>query len=152
MKVFLSTMGKNLITLPFFLVLSFLDIKMSSTVCDVFFTVSGILFSIGLSQLMSFDFSKITNDKAYALFSNALKSIQESFFYEFIFVTIAYLALVIKESNKWNWIFSLWKFHFSIESELQLIVIFSVLFFLWNYFDLFNNKRKITEKMREEQK
>lgn len=149
MKVFLSTMGKNLITLPFFLILSFLGIDIPSEVCEVFFTVSGILFSIGLSQLMGFDFSKITNDKAYNQFSNALKQIQESFFWEFIIAAIAYLVFAMRENKKW--IFLLWKFNFIMEVELQLIVIFSVLFFLKNYFELFDSKKKLTEKMREEQ-
>lgn len=149
MKVFLSTMGKNLITLPFFLILSFLGIDIPSKVCEVFFTVSGILFSIGLSQLMGFDFSKITNDKAYNQFSNALKQIQESFFWEFIIAAIAYLVFAMRENKKW--IFLLWKFNFIMEVELQLIVIFSVLFFLKNYFELFDSKKKLTEKMREEQ-
>lgn len=152
MKIILDTLKKNSVTLVIFILMSIFDITLPEKVGDVFFTVSGILFSIGMSQVMGFDFSAITNDIAYKRFSDSLKSIQQSFCTEFIISAFTYLILVIKGEKKYIWIFNIWKFKFDITTELQLIVIFSVVFFLFSYLELFKNKTKITEKIRLERK
>lgn len=149
-RTLLKTLKKNLFTIPFLLVFSFFDINLGSGVENAFFTVSGIIFSICISQIMSFDLSGIKNSNKYEQFSKSLKNIQESFFTEFAIAAIAFLVLAVFEAKGIYCSLKFWKFTFSLNSELHLLLIFSIIFFLLNYFDLYKNKIQIEEKIREE--
>ena len=99
---------------------------------------------------MSFDLSGIKNPDKYKQFSKSLKNIQESFFTEFAIVATAFLVLAVLETKEIYCSFKFWKFTFSLNTELQLLLIFSIIFFLLNCFDLYKNKMQIEEKIREE--
>lgn len=150
MKTIPKILAKNLFTVPVFLLFSFFDIKLDSAAENVFFTVSGIIFSICISQIMSFDLSVIKNASKYEQFSKSLKNIQESFLAEFALSTLAFLCLAVFASKEIECSKKIWKFTFSLNTELQLLMIFSVIFFLKNYLALFQKKTQIAEKIREE--
>lgn len=150
MRTILKILKKNLFTIPFFILFSFFDIKLSSATENVFFTVSGIIFSICISQIMSFDLSAVKNTEKYKQFSQSLKNIQDSFLAEFAFSSFAFLSLAILDSKEIECSKRIWKFTFSLNTELQLIMIFSVIFFLKNYINLYQKKCQINEKIREE--
>lgn len=150
MKVILKTLVKNLITMPFFFVFSIFDIKLGKEIGNVLYTVSGIIFSICISQIMSFDLSTIKNIEVYNRFSKSLKSIRDSFLVEFALSSLSFLFLAIFDDKKIDWSIEVCKFHFSVNTGLQLIVIYSVLFFLWNYIKLYDNKSRITTKLQDE--
>ncbi len=150
MKIIPKILAKNLFTIPIFLLFSFFDINFPSAAGNVFFTVSGIIFSICISQIMSFDLSAVKNKSKYEQFSKSLINIRDSFLAEFALSATAYLFLAVFDSKKINCSAKLWKFNFSLETELQLLMIFSIIFFLLNYLMLYQKKTQISSKIREE--
>ena len=151
MRVILKTLARNLVTLPFFILLSFMGVSLkSSCVGNVFFTVAGIIFSICISQIMSFDLSPVVNDTLYGQFSKALKNIQTSFLTEFAVAAIAFLSLSVLDSMQRNFSVEIKRFTFCASTELHLLVIFSVPFFLINYLRLYDKKNQIANQIRKE--
>ena len=76
-----------------FIIFSLFNIKISKETANIFYTVAGIFFSIGISQIMSFDFSRIADEEKYKEMKKSLKTIRDSYLTHFGITSILNLAV-----------------------------------------------------------
>lgn len=126
------------------LILSFFDFLFPTDFFDVMFTIIGILFSIAISQILSFSFSDISNDVFVGYFRKNLTSILISFF---LFFIISIFVFVLKDIK--------FKFRvkicsFSINNLFAIFDIYCLIYFSNNFFHLFKLKNDIDDLIRKE--
>ena len=141
MKLFLRIIIWGLI--PLF-VLSFFDFLFSERFFEVMFTVIGILFSIAISQILSFSFSDISNNKFVDYFRKNLTSILISFFCFFI------LSIFIFVFKDIQFKFRVKICSFSVNNLFGLFDIYCLIYFLANFFKLFKLRTEIDDLIRKE--
>jgi Na+/melibiose symporter-like transporter len=158
-EILKKTLEQFVFVFIIFIILSFLGISIDVSTSNIFYTISGILFSIGISQVMTFDFSQIANDEKYKSMSNALNNVRNSFFVEFGLASIASLTVNIcltkctdGTENTRLPDFIVATHSFSVEYFLNTWIVFTIIFFLFNYIQLCNKKQTLDNAIREEQK
>jgi len=125
-------------------VIAFFNISYSNRIAEVFYTICGILFSVGMSQIMAFDFSKVADDDNYLNLTLALSSVRSSFIIQFIIASMAFLVFqVLKSNNGSDLIVSVLKWQFNVYVFLNFIIVYSLFFFIYNFHKLVQQKLKI---------
>ena len=134
-----------------FAVISFLEFGFNDRLADIFFAMCGVLFSVGMSQIMSFDFGKIIDREIYTQNTNALTIVRKSFVIHFALSSISYIWLqIIKSKTVVMPLFSIKGRQFSIEIFLNLIIIYVLFFFLISFHSLANKKATLDKTYRDE--
>jgi hypothetical protein len=141
------------ITLPviFFVFISFTGLPFNDKLADIFFGICSVLFSVGMSQAINFDFSKIVDKEIYSKNVNGIKEVRLSFIFQFVFASISFIILqVLRSSSIALPPLCLKGKQFSIEIFLNLIIIYSLFFFLYNFHILANKKAALDQTYRDE--
>lgn len=119
----------------------------------VTFTVCGILFSVAMSQIISFDLTKIVNEEIYQDMVSSHKQVRKNLIWQLFFTAIAFLAVEIA-FGKINTIQN--ECH-EVIKLLNLGIIFlnaylicSFFNFLYSFQDLSDKKLKLDETIRKE--
>jgi glucan phosphoethanolaminetransferase (alkaline phosphatase superfamily) len=131
-----------------FIILSLFSFHIPGKPADLFYTIAGIMFSIGFSQLISFDFSKIKNELIYKEFTKSIEEVKCGFFLYFSLSSVAILLLKVPASLpevKIN------QFTFKIESLCMLFLLYSIVYFVMNFEVLYKTKNSIDKRIRQEQ-
>lgn len=114
---------------------------------EMFYTIGGIIFSIGLSRIMSFDFIPIKNDVVYKELTENIDDVKNGFFLFFFLSSIAILVLimapVIPEAM-------IWKFSFKLSNLCMIIILYSIAYFIINFETMYKTKMKLDKRLREE--
>jgi hypothetical protein len=148
MKRFFITVGISVVGVT---AIAFFDIPHPNKMVEVFYTVCGVLFSVGMSQIMAFDFSKIVDDENYQKMTSALADVRSSFIIQFIIASISFLVFqILKSDNKPDLIFVIIKWQFNVSVFLSLIIVYSLFFFLFNFSELVQQKSKIDKIIHDE--
>lgn len=79
---------------------SLADVTVDKEVIGTLYTIVGIMFSIGMSLIVSCTFDQIKNKKIIHRLRIALHSIRERFVYAFILSTIMFLISVFTKEEK----------------------------------------------------
>lgn len=143
------------------IVLGFIGILLSTfeviypnaTLLSTLYTVCGIMFSIGLSLIVTFNLSNIRNKRYLETIEHDLKSIRDSFMWYFAIATIAYIGESYLPMNNLN------SQIFQIEIGLKLnwwivffiLILFSIIYFIMNFIALQKLNSDIYDKINEEQ-
>lgn len=148
MKRFLFMLGVSIVAT---LLSALLDISITDKLSPILFTVCGILFSVGLSQIINYDISKITNEQVFDDMTKSVKSIRSLIVMQFYYTCIAFLILeIIKENSKINISVPINKLDFSLERFLNIIMIYCVFYFLNLYRELSEKKMNLDSIIRKE--
>ena len=139
-------MYRWIIVLAVSIVLFFLKIKLDGDVVSTLYTVSGIMFSVGISSVVNFDLGSVVNEKALNYFSNNLKRVRGKLILYFSLSTCFYLCFDYLLSLDMNleWIKRLLLAFFSSG------IGFSIIYFLLNFLDVHKLKDEITKQVRKE--
>jgi uncharacterized membrane protein len=132
-------------------VIAFFNIPHPNKMVEVFYTICGVLFSVGMSQIMAFDFSKVVDDENYRELTSSLSNVRSSFIIQFIIASISFLVFqILKSDNKPDLIFIVIKWEFNVCVFLSLIIVYSLFFFLYNFYELVRQKSKIDKVIHDE--
>jgi hypothetical protein len=131
--------------------ITLLNIPLDDHLPAILFTVCGIFFSVGMSQIMAYDVSKIINERYFQSIKNSLHSIRKSFVMQFVYCGIAYLGYeILTENNQKTYIISIKNFNFSLVIFFNVILICCLIYFIINFQELLKNKIELDSKIREE--
>lgn len=117
----------------------------------ILFTLCGIFFSVGMSQIMTYDISKIINEKYFQSMKTTLNTITKSFVMQFICCTIAFIGYeILNEQKKAAFSIIIKGFDFSLIRFFNVILIYCLLYFVFNFYKLLKNKIELDSKIRQE--
>lgn len=133
-------------------ILAYSSITIDIRIGEIFFTVGGIFFSVGLSLLTSFDFSKIVNDDFYQELLSNIQLVRKSFIFHFFISTICIAILYFIQSNSIviPVFFSRW--YFNIKNIIIFCMIYTLINFVLNFKTMAEMKEHIDKRIHEEQK
>lgn len=117
----------------------------TSEVLSVFFTAITVLFSIGISVAMGVDLNEVVNRDKRSFFIIELKRTELSFCIFFILDCLSVLLMnviqqLIPNSKTSNFFYTFF----------STVILFSILYFLYNFNSMYNFKRKLEEHIFEE--
>ncbi len=133
---------RGLGVLCFSVLFSSLSVQIDENSLSVLYTVAGIMFSLGLIQIMSFSFAEVSNDKFVEMFRPQLRKVRVSFIVLFALSSF----LFIFKNNR----FSASLYFFKIDS-LKVITVFQcfcLFYFIRNFLALQKMKDEIEDEIR----
>jgi hypothetical protein len=143
----------KILTLSLFgtIIVAVFNIPLNAHLPAVLFTVCGIFFSVGMSQIMTYDISKIINEKYFQSIKNSLHNIRKSFVMQFICCGIAYIGYeILVEQKKPIFTITIKWFNFSLIKFLNIMLICCLIYFIINFQELLKNKLELDSKIRQE--
>jgi len=130
---------------------SFVNIPFGDRLPEIFFGICGVLFSVGMSQAMNFDFYKIVDNEKYNKNVKGLKRVRMSFVIQFIIASLSFVALqILKSCSNDKILVPLIKRQFYANVFLDLVIVYSLFFFLYNFCILTNKKMELDKTYRDE--
>jgi len=139
MKTLIRIAVVLLVSIP----VSYFPLSCSQEFYSVIYTVLGIMFSIALSQLMSFSFTEVSNPGYVQMHRSQLKKIRNRFIEQFSGATIFFLFSDFQLSFKFGFL------RFNFNALVFTYLIFCLIYFIWNFIDLSNLKDSIEDQIRE---
>jgi hypothetical protein len=131
--------------------ITLLNIPLDDHLPAILFTVCGIFFSVGMSQIMTYDISKIINERYFQSIKNSLHSIRKSFVMQFICCGVAYLGYeILTENNQIKFVITIKNFTLSLIIFLNAMLVCCLIYFVINFQELLKNKLELDSKIREE--
>lgn len=122
---------------------SYFTIPCSQEFYSVIYTVLGIMFSIALSQLMSFSFTEVANPKYVDTQRKQLRSIRRRFIIQFTGGTLFFLLSSLKLHFQKGW------FRFDFQSLVFVYMIYCLFYFIVNFIELSNLKDSLEDEIRK---
>lgn len=98
---------------------------------DTLYAVTGIMFSIGMSIIVTTSFSKIKNKNIRTKIQISFKDIRCKYICVFLFASILYMF-----QSKSDLIIHVWKLNFSYKIFLGVYLLYSILFFIVNFIEI----------------
>ncbi|MDR3047344.1 MAG: hypothetical protein LBU51_07005 [Bacteroidales bacterium] len=133
------------------IIITLLNINFDDHLPAILFAVCGIFFSVGMSQIMTYDISRIVNEKYFHSIKNSLHEIRKCFVMQFICCGIAYLGYeILTENDKIIFAITIKNFNFSLIRYLNVILICCLIYFVINFQELLRNKLELDSKIRQE--
>lgn len=119
-------------------------ISFSHDYFNTMFNVIGIMFSIAISQILSFSFSGVTNDDFVRQHRDQLNRIRNTFIILFAFAALCFI-LSSKITNEYK----VKIFKFSFNAFFGTYNIFCLIYFIINFIGLSNLKNEIDDLIRK---
>lgn len=149
-------MIRHLISLFIIVIISFLtsclfDVRPDEFLLSTLYTVSGIMFSIGLGLIASFNLSSVKNRNYLKKIRLEIQNVRNSFIILFGLSTI---CLVINQYlPKQDFVISIGKnaIHYSPSIMIGLVMIYSILFFIVNFLEVQKLNNDIIDQVLEEE-
>ncbi len=111
---------------------------------NTLYAISGIMFSIGMSLIVTSSFSKIKNTQIRLRFIRAFNDVRNSYILEFIVISIIYMF----NSPELEGV-QCGKFHFSYPVFSAVMIIFSIIFFIVNFIELQTLNTQLDERINK---
>lgn len=129
------------------LVLAFFDVSCNEDMKATIFTITGIMFPIGISVLVSVDLSGIGNRSTLKLLRSKINKIEKLFAVLFVIATGIYiLSGIFRRPISIKW----FSFHLdTISIEFNLFVIY---YYIVNYQGIIKLKNEITDTIQAEKR
>jgi len=132
-------------------VIAIFKIPHPNKMVEVFYTICGVLFSVGMSQIIAFDFNKIVDDENYLKLTSSLSDVRLSFIMQFAIASISFLAFqILKSDDGADLIIIVNKWEFNVCVFFSLIIVYSLFFFLYNFYGLASQKSKLDKIIHDE--
>lgn len=109
------------------------------------YAVSGIMFSIGMSIIVTSSFAKVKNKKIRERIHHSYNIVRNSYVSYFLFVSVLYMLL--DKDNKVIDLYHTLKFSYSL--FVGLCISFSIVFFIVNFIDLQRLNRQIEDELEK---
>ena len=128
------------------ILLASLKITFNGEYFNVMYTVLGIMFSVGISQVLNFSFSEITNNDFVIHQRAQLNNILIVFVILFTIATLSFIFQDIRLEYKFK------IFKFSSNALFGAFFIFCLIYYIRNFFSLLNLKNEIEDLLRKAKK
>lgn len=128
------------------ILLASLKITFNGEYFNVMYTVLGIMFSVGISQVLNFSFSEITNNDFVIHQRAQLNNILIVFVILFTIATLSFIFQDIRLEYKFK------IFKFSSNALFGAFFIFCIIYYIRNFFSLLNLKNEIEDLLRKAKK
>lgn len=115
---------------------------------NTLYAVAGIMFSVGMSLIITTSFPKVKNDQYKNRIQSNYDSIRNIYIFEFLIVTVLYMFIDSKQEPLQLMIKD-YVVKFSLPLFLGWSLVFSIIFFIINFIDLQNLNRKINDWLEE---
>ncbi len=140
-----------IVSLLLSILLSFLiNYSPKETTMNVFYTVSSIMFSIGMSMVVTFSPSGVKNKKYLTKIRKGITRIRNKFFIEFIIITLLFIVFLII-NDKYNYTaFLIWKVEFDVALFVIIQTLFSMLYIVLTFLDIQKLNDEIFDKINIE--
>ena len=125
------------------ILVSSLPFSITDSSVTVLYTVSGIMFSLGLSQIMAFSFSEIPNDTYVERFRVQLRAIRRSFLILFAIGSLFILVMDVEYSFRWRFL------QIDTRSVVSLYQLFCLAYFARNFAAMQQIKEEIEDQLRK---
>lgn len=126
------------------IIFHFSSFNLFENVFTAFYTVCGVLFPIAISQIMSFSFSEVENDKFVEKYRSHLNLLRKKFIAIFCVITVFFIIGL--KSNMV--IFKT----FEIKTLSFAVLVFGVIYFTLNFIELAKLKDEIEDIVRKQKK
>ncbi len=127
------------------------NVSFSDAFLGTFYSVSGIMFSIGLGLAVNFDISSLQNEEYIKKIRENINIVKNHFFLYFASSTVCYiLSNTIIEDLKF--IIRENEFNINFDVFYLIVVLFSIIYFTINFLEIQNLKNDIIDRIREEKK
>ncbi|WP_319927798.1 hypothetical protein, partial [Xenorhabdus littoralis] len=131
---------------------SLIDARPDNYLISTLYTVAGIMFSIGLGLIVTFNMSGVRNKAFINEIRISLKKVRDSFLFYFSISTIGILStqyttkkdIIFFIINKLNIVFN-------VQMLICFVMSFSILFFIINFLDVQKLNHDIFDKINSEQ-
>ena len=123
------------------------DWEVPIEVLSTFYTVAGIMFSIGLGVIAGFDLRDIKNKEYLCIIRNIIGEARENFILFFALATLGQLLYQSVKDKKFALDFSI---QFNCGVFITLIVLFTIFYFVVNFIQLQKLRNQIIDKILEE--
>jgi Ca2+/Na+ antiporter len=107
--------------------------------------VLGIMFPVGLSQIMSFSFTDVENDKFVDRYRDQIVAIRNVFVILFVIATV---VIFVHETLKYKFEWKIIKFN--TDSLCLVYFVFCLLYFIINFVRLSELKNEIEDIIRKD--
>ncbi len=136
----------------FFLISAFIRIKLDDFFMNTIFTVSGIMFSIGLGLIVTFNLQGIKKKSIIQYFRNNLNNLRDNYIKYFALTTIVFIADKYIREFKLSEI-SIKIFSIKITIDLPffffLIMMFCIVYYIYNFVSLQKLNNDIYDEMNK---
>lgn len=127
---------------------SICDINVSNDFISTIYQVSGIIFSIGMGLIVSFNITSVKNRTYIKKIRDNIKHIQNIFMIYFAITTILFCCFYIKTEPLV--IISKYKVIFNIQLFITLSIICSIIYFILNFMKIQELNSQIFDRINEE--
>ena len=125
------------------ILVSSLPFSVNVSSVTVLYTVSGIMFSLGLSHAMSFSFADVPNDKYVKRFRVQLHAIRRSFLILFAIGSLFILVMDVEYSFRWRFL------QIDTRSVVSSYQLFCLAYFARNFAAMQQIKEEIEDQLRK---
>lgn len=108
------------------------------------YSVSGIMFSIGMSLIVTSSFSKIKNSSIKHKIENEYDNVRNTYICEFIIISILYMFYSPSKGEV-----QFYAIKFTYVAFVALSVTYSILFFILNFIELQKLNKEIDELLNK---
>lgn len=134
-------MIKKILLSIIFLVLSVViasvwSVKLDSTFINTIYTISGIMFSIGMGVICTFSPDKIKNIQLFSRVKENIITVRNSFLFYFALVSFFYLLCLLCSNFEKTIFISDIKLVFNLSVFLLGQIILSIIFFITNFLEI----------------
>jgi hypothetical protein len=115
------------------IVTSLFKINISKEAISTIYTVSGIMFSIGMSLVVTSNTSGVKNKIVKDAIRDKLKDVRSKFLVCFVLISILYIIIISIDTNELI-IFN--SFSFNYYHLLSFILLYSIIYFIGNFISI----------------
>lgn len=130
---------------------SFLDLYIEKDTISTLYTVSGIMFSIGMSLTVTSNTKDIGNRDVRLTIRKEMKRVRNNFIYCFSVATMVYILLIssVTENGRWEPYHSLFDsiFKFKASNFLVTYMVYSIIYFMINFVAIQSLNEDIEEEL-----
>lgn len=123
------------------------DFKPDNTLMNTIFTVSGIMFSIGLGLIVNFNLQEIRNAWYIKKIRINLNKVRNSFIFFFALSTASFLMNEYLGCLQFSFKF----IHFDLSILFLIMMLFSIVYYIVNLIDLQRLNNDIVDKLNKEE-
>jgi len=113
---------------------------------NTIYMVIGIMFPLGLNQIISFSFTEVERDAFVKRYRSELSGIRNTFVCLFAISTLVFLVKSIYFIIDWNFI------SFDFRFLYLVFLLFCLIYYVFNFISLAKLKNEIEDKIREGKK
>ncbi len=112
------------------------SVKLDSTFINTIYTISGIMFSIGMGVICTFSPDKIKNIQLFSRVKENIITVRNSFLFYFALVSFFYLLYLLCSNFEKTIFISDIKLVFNLSVFLLGQIILSIIFFITNFLEI----------------